>query len=304
MYHESRMFPLFRRQFNLTQASVRPSDATDVPAVSRLLSYGWRRFIGLGTEQLAALLTAGNGMVLTIDDAMLGALIASWPSEQVCWLRVAAFTQGVGASEALDCLLPAFHQHLHSRGITTMYYAGDSSSDAWLVPALTHRGYALDTEVIVYENTQLQIPHVGNREVRIRQTLLTDLSAVLAVDRASFRPEWLKDDRILGPAIITGPLFMVAELNGLIVGYVYATSHMAGRLVHLVRIAVNPQYRGMQIGVRLLAQVVDFARNQGAVSLTLNTQANNLAAQTLYERFGFERTGERQPILCSKLVLP
>ena len=90
---------------------------------------------------------------------------------------------------------------------------------------------------------------------------------------------------------------MVAEINGQVIGYAFATSHFAGRLMHLVRIAVLPQYRGQAIGVRLLADLVDFARVRGTDLITLNTQSYNTDAQRLYEWFGFRRTGERQAIL-------
>jgi len=71
----------------------------------------------------------------------------------------------------------------------------------------------------------------------------------------------------------------------------------SGRLIHLVRIAVLPQRRGQAIGVRLLADVVEFSRVRGADLMTLNTQSYNTDAQRLYEWFGFRRTGERQAIL-------
>ena len=77
----------------------------------------------------------------------------------------------------------------------------------------------------------------------------------------------------------------------------FTTTHFGGRLVHLVRIAVLPAYRGKAIGVRLLADVVAYARSLGAESLTLNTQAHNAAAQRLYVWFGFRRTGEQQTVL-------
>jgi ribosomal protein S18 acetylase RimI-like enzyme len=64
-----------------------------------------------------------------------------------------------------------------------------------------------------------------------------------------------------------------------------------------VRIAVLPSQQGRAIGVRLLAEVIAFARTRGASTLTLNTQAHNLRAQRLYEWFGFHRTGEQQTVL-------
>ena len=75
------------------------------------------------------------------------------------------------------------------------------------------------------------------------------------------------------------------------------TTHLGGRLVHLVRIAVLPAHRGIGLGARLLAEVVGYARSLGADSITLNTLTYNAAAQRLYEHFGFRRTGEQQRVL-------
>jgi len=82
-----------------------------------------------------------------------------------------------------------------------------------------------------------------------------------------------------------------------VVGYAYATTHFGGRLVHLVRIAVEPTRRGQGVGVRLLADLTAFAQDSGASLITLNTQAYNRSAQRLYEWFGFHSTGERQIVL-------
>ena len=164
-------------------------------------------------------------------------------------------------------------------------------------PALQTRGYVHETDVVVYEKTKLDVPGPGNQAVRIRRAQAVDLPVVLEVDRACFDPQWNKDESVIGPSILEAPYFVVAEINGQVIGYAFATSHFAGRLMHLVRIAVLPQYRGQAIGVRLLADLVEFARVRGADLMTLNTQSYNTDAQRLYEWFGFRRTGERQAIL-------
>jgi ribosomal protein S18 acetylase RimI-like enzyme len=156
--------------------------------------------------------------------------------------------------------------------------------------------------VVVYEKAKLDIPARGSQMVRIRRAQTVDLPRVLEVDRACFDPQWTKDESIIGPAIFEVPYFAVVELDGEIIGYAFATSHFDGRLVHLVRIAVVPEHQGQSIGVRLLSDVVEFARARGADVVTLNTQAHNAAAQRLYEWFGFQRTGERQAVLRYDLV--
>ncbi len=50
-----------------------------------------------------------------------------------------------------------------------------------------------------------------------------------------------------------------------------------------------PDARGQGIGTALIAACADFARAQGALVLRLRTAFDNLTAQHLYERVGFER---------------
>jgi ribosomal-protein-alanine N-acetyltransferase len=157
--------------------------------------------------------------------------------------------------------------------------------------------YCTNTEVLVYEKHNLSIPDRGNLYVQVRPATDVDLVEILRIDRRCFEPHWTKDDIVLGPAIHDGPFFIVAELGRRIVGYAYATSHFSGRLMHLVRIAVDPPFRGGRIGIRLLAELTDYANRQGAQLISLNTQAYNLAAQRLYHWFGFAPTGERMPVL-------
>jgi ribosomal protein S18 acetylase RimI-like enzyme len=197
----------------------------------------------------------------------------------------------------VSALLPSLHTLAHSHGVRRLYYAGDSAADTWMQPALRAIGYVRDTEVIVYEKRGLYVPSRGNSVVRIRRAVVVDLPQILEVDAACFTPQWMKDETIISPALVEMPYFVVAELGGAIVGYAFATKHFGGRLVHLVRIAVHPQYQGQRVGIRLLADVVDFARISGADTLALNTQVDNLNAQQLYEWFGFRRTGEWQTVL-------
>jgi ribosomal protein S18 acetylase RimI-like enzyme len=149
----------------------------------------------------------------------------------------------------------------------------------------------------VYEKQRLTIPSTGNPAVHIRPAVREDLPAILRLDQVCFEPQWTKDDTILSPAIEQGPYFVIAELEGKVVGYAYATAHFGGRWMHLVRIAVLPEHRGQRIGVSLLADLITYARQSGATAVTLNTQAYNQSAQRLYRWFGFAPTGEQHPIL-------
>lgn len=288
---------LFRKGLDLSRAVSRPVTADDLTPVSRLLRDGARRYYGLSGADLPALLAAGHGVALVAGTELYAVAVVSVPTATTCWLRAVAVAEGVEVRAAVAALITALHTMIAARGLRHIFFAGDDSAEGWLAPLLLADGYQKETEVLVYEKSNLAIPAGGNPDVQVRGARPVDLPEVMRLDRACFEPQWTKDDTILGPAIEQGPFFMVAELDGALVGYAYATTHFSGRLVHLVRIAVAPEWRGARIGVRLLADLVAYADDLHATAVTLNTQSYNLNAQRLYRWFGFVATGERQAVL-------
>lgn len=292
---------LFRKNLDLKRAKHRSLNADDLTVCARLLRDGARRYYALNGSDLPGLLAARRGVGLEVDAEVCAIALAGWPTAHTCWLRGVGLVDGVDPQAGLALLIPALHQQLAAVGTQQVYYAGDEAADPWLIPALRRFGYADETEVVVYEKSDLFIPDLGHPDVQVRPAGRVDLPEVLRLDHICFEPQWTKDDTVLGPALDQGPYAVVAELAGVIVGYAYATTHFGGRLVHLVRIAVDPAQRGLRIGVRLLADLTAFATDQGASVITLNTQAYNTQAQRLYRWFGFVPTGERQRILRADL---
>jgi ribosomal protein S18 acetylase RimI-like enzyme len=288
---------LFRRNLDPGQASPREATDRDLTPISRLLRSSTRRYMGFPSSELPALLAGAPTLLLVAGDELWAAAIGGWRADTVSWLRGLALANNLPVAGGLDHLLPPFHALLRSRGLRTLFYAGDEGTDAWLQPALIARGYAPDTKVVVYEKRGMDVPTAGNPAARVRRAQAVDLPTVLAIDRACFDPQWHKDEGIIGPSLVDSPFFIIAELDGAPVGYAFVTTHFGGRLVHLVRIAVLAAHRGQALGTRLLAEVVGYARGLGADSLTLNTQTHNAPAQRLYEWFGFRRTGEQQIVL-------
>lgn len=64
--------------------------------------------------------------------------------------------------------------------------------------------------------------------------------------------------------------------------------------VHIATFAVHPDYRRMRIAQRLLAFILIDAYHAGATRSFLEVRRGNLAARTLYERFGYVETGIRK----------
>jgi ribosomal-protein-alanine N-acetyltransferase len=67
---------------------------------------------------------------------------------------------------------------------------------------------------------------------------------------------------------------------------------MAGE-AHIITIAVRNDFRRNGIGERLLIETIDVAQQLQAKIVTLEVRVSNTQAQTLYEKYGFNRTGIR-----------
>jgi GNAT superfamily N-acetyltransferase len=65
---------------------------------------------------------------------------------------------------------------------------------------------------------------------------------------------------------------------------------------HLVAMWVEPERRGSGAAAALMKTVCEWARVDGAASVTLWVADGNLRARRFYERLGFCSTGERQPL--------
>ena len=63
---------------------------------------------------------------------------------------------------------------------------------------------------------------------------------------------------------------------------------------HVVTVAVRQAYRGHGVGELLVIPAIDLATRKGQELLTLECRVSNTTAQTLYEKYGFEKVGLRK----------
>jgi GNAT superfamily N-acetyltransferase len=88
-----------------------------------------------------------------------------------------------------------------------------------------------------------------------------------------------------------GEIFVVEQDNQLIamVNLLYSISTALGGKVAIIEdMVVKTGYQGQQIGSQLLASVIDYAKSQQCLRLTLLTDHDNHTAHHFYKKQGFE----------------
>jgi [ribosomal protein S18]-alanine N-acetyltransferase len=128
-------------------------------------------------------------------------------------------------------------------------------------------------------------------EVTIRRMGIADLQAVVELDKLSFSDPWslFSWQEMLDSS---QTYLWVAEREKQIAGVLSGWSVLDE--LHIGTIAIHPEYRQQGIGTKLLETGLRESIALGVQLVHLEVRKSNLAAQRLYQRFGFEIVGERK----------
>lgn len=126
---------------------------------------------------------------------------------------------------------------------------------------------------------------------RIRPALLTDMSALLRLEVASFETDRLNRRQFRYMLTRARAQTLVAETAGVIQGYVMVLFSRATSVARLYSIAVAEQAQGRGIGQALVAAAEAAAWARERAYMRLEIRRDNLASQRLFERAGYRRFG-------------
>lgn len=285
---------------------VTTATAADLPAVKALIRAAARSQIGIGDEDLAALVETGSVLLATATDAahppqrnQLDAMAAFYDEPRPAslpaaepdrvFLRAAAFRNGVSPSSALHELLNTWSGAAYRTRILIAY-----GGEPWYNRSLLAAGCVLAEEVIFFELPRLDRSapelHVPLGPAAVRSATIADIGGLALLDAACFNVLWHMGPADLRQLVLFGHLTL-AEMEGSLAGYLALT--VRGSIAQVARLAVHPAWSGHGIGRQLLAGGLGAASDLGCRSAVLNTQADNQRAQALYRSLGFHPTGER-----------
>ena len=129
-------------------------------------------------------------------------------------------------------------------------------------------------------------------EVHLGPLRRRHLRAVLRIEALVYPRPWSLSLFMSELALRTSRLYVVARINGFVVGY--AGMMLAGDDAHVTTIAVDPEWHRYKIGTRLLLHLVREAVVRDARHVTLEVRVGNQGAQAMYRVFGFRPAGVRK----------
>lgn len=130
----------------------------------------------------------------------------------------------------------------------------------------------------------------------IRPMRLDDLDAVMAIEQTAHPTPWTRtgyEHELTQNHLATYQVIVSsAPATGHVLGY--AGHWLIAGEAHISIIAVEPAHLGQGVGSILFLSMLFAAIHQGAFLATLEVREHNLAAQTLYQRYGFVPVGQRK----------
>lgn len=128
--------------------------------------------------------------------------------------------------------------------------------------------------------------------VSIQPMADADIDAVMEIERLSFRAPWSRNVFLEELGREWARVDIVRDLEtGAVLAF--ANYWLVADELHILNVAVHPQYRRQGNATRLLAHMVDIARTNSCRCMTLEVRRSNAVAQGLYRRFAFRAVGVR-----------
>lgn len=132
----------------------------------------------------------------------------------------------------------------------------------------------------------------GAPDLHIAQMRRRHLKGVLAIERRVYPRPWSANLFLSEMRQGRDRVYLVAIEGRSVVGYAGLLSY--GDEAHITTIAVHPDHQRRKIGTRLLYELLQQAREMGAVAASLEVRVTNWKAQRLYARFAFRPIGVRK----------
>ncbi len=129
------------------------------------------------------------------------------------------------------------------------------------------------------------------QEIVIDGITTRDLDGIVAIEDVSFPSPWPR--RLFEREIESERSYnRVMRINDIVVGYIITWTIYDE--VHILNIAVHPEYREMGLGERLLTHCIKHSASNSMKYAILEVRISNTGAKNLYEKLGFSTIQRRK----------
>lgn len=121
-------------------------------------------------------------------------------------------------------------------------------------------------------------------ELHISPMTMDDISQIAALEKMCFSMPW-SERLFINELENNNSYFLTIKIRNELIGY--AGFWLIVDEAHIVNLAVHPEFRRQGMGGMLLKNILDMAKQKGALKATLEVRETNTPANLLYERLGF-----------------
>ena len=225
-----------------------------------------------------------------VNDQLEGIFVSPPDPPGIAWIKCFASRNQSDASHIFTSLLD---HALNMLPTETLPLLALGLQD-WFIKILVLNDFRLIQKVVVLKHKRALPKLLHKPSVLIRPMQLEDIQEVYVVDRTSFEPIWTVSIQGLKAAFFQSARATVAEMEGKIIGYEISTANNFS--AHLARVAVLPEFQKKNIGFLLVHAMIESFYQIGIREITVNTQDTNKASINLYQKAGFQLSGDQFPI--------
>ncbi|HEY3474580.1 MAG TPA: N-acetyltransferase [Anaerolineales bacterium] len=274
---------------------IRPASPKDHQQLSNLIFFESRLHRHLDWRSPLEWLGAPFYWALEEDGQITAALACPPEREGIAWVRLFVYTGRWSAESAWGMIWATARDEIARAGGAKV---AAIAIQPWFQDVMAASGFENRQQIVMLEWRQQTSGRLASTfaasGIRIRRMTEADLPEVEKTDAASFDRLWQNPLETIRRAFAQALYVTVAESESGIIGYQLSTG--GGQRAHLARLAVHPAVQGKGAGRALLNDLFRYITYAGISRLSVNTQSDNQASLSLYQRMGFMRTGEEYPV--------
>lgn len=279
--------------------TVRPAQSVDIEPIQTLQRQARHTCVRYGYEDMVRMIGRDYFFVAETERDLVGYVCAALHQPGLAQLRGLGLANGWGLEAGVGQLFGPLEEALRRDQVQHVLHLG---IEQWAVSPLQHQHFETPDYIVIYEratSTLALTPQHFNPLVELRAPAAAEIETLVDLDHRCFPWPWQLSTGDLVNLLMMNSRMVVLDYQGILVGY--ACTDLMGVQAQIARLAVDPLYHGVGFGRYLLADALDFAAANGALSVTLNTQSYNQASQRLYQGFGFRPVGPRIPVMIKQL---